>query len=631
MSGGACYIFLLPGFLRVLYKIGKSNNVKERFETLQTSLPDDIKTAWYVYPTDGSNYTSGMLFFIEKTFHRILKDFRYRPDREFFTIDNPESAIKQGIEKLGKLGIRCSYTQDPDKLTLIHDNSPNSEDTDSASEKKQLDELYVNVSNKLTPKPYQVPIYDKLIEWYSSDKPAGKLILPPGIGKSYLTGFLLRTLPQTSNVLVLVPLISIQEDFTKALQLCGVDCNLEILVYNTGKNELPDLSENSYDVIVYDEAHHMLAGGNQLLLKITARKKLFLTATEKIVTESNEEQSNSTHFLSMNDVNVFGEDIYRMGILDAIEKGLLCDYKIYVCDWTEGLNNMIEQLKNNYFRKKIIMFFNNVSESIRITTQLKELEYKAYHIDGDTNKQERKTILDSYQSDDFSIICNVGVIGEGANLPCIDTVIFMESRRSHIGVIQNIGRGLRTYPGKDFCMVIVPESMLKRTSNIIDNIALYDERIKQETEKMCVTNNIGRSANNAEQLDGIVKIIERNSSNVEKFIRKMRMLQIYSWAEYKEYRTKHPDENLPEHPTQNEGYEKFEWKEVPLISKDPYTIEELEEKIPNLIALHKLRTKGYNLLVDLNKLDNRIDVKLIKQLQKNKVLKKWFEVSRNRR
>lgn len=626
MSGGACYIFLLPGFKRVLYKIGKSNNVKERFEKLQTSLPDNIETAWYVYPTDGTDYTSGMLFFIEKTFHRLLKESRYRPDREFFTIKDPEQTIKDAINELNKLGVRCAYTQDPNKLTLVHDNSPNSEDVDGMSEKKQLDELYVNVSNILTPKPHQVPIYEKLLEWYSSDKPAGRLILPPGIGKSYLTSFLLRTLLPTSKVLVLVPLISIQEDFKTALTTCGVKYSVEVLVYNKPRDSSIEVD---YDLIVYDEAHHMLAKVNQQLLKITARKKLFLTATERLVksdlTSSTIEEKNGV--ISMDDVDVFGEDIYRMSLLEAIEKGLLCDYKIYVCDWSKGLKNMINQLKNNYFRKKIIMFFNTISESVRVNEQLNELGYNSYHIDGDTNKQERRRILNSYQTDDFSIICNVNVIAEGANIPSIDTVIFMNTRSSEIGIIQNIGRGLRTHICKDFCMVIVPESMLTRASNIIDNLAIYDERIAQNPEKIFVTNNVGLTEHNAEQLDGIVKIVEKYDTSVNRFIRQLRRDSIYTQSEYKQFCEEQFDldiEKYPEHPVLR--YPMFDWKDVPSVSKSPYTVEELETKIPEIISMYNLKAKGYTLLVTLNRIDYNIDVKVLESLQKNKVLKKWFEV-----
>lgn len=649
MSGGGCYIFLVPGFVSVLYKIGKSNFIQHRFFNLSTSYPDDISVAWYVYPLDESQYTSGMLFFIEKTFHRILQDKRYRPDREFFTLDDPEQIIKDVTTELAKLGFRCAYTKNQADLTRVYDFTlGNSESTDNEKIPTKNDKNYptaftIGSVTKLSPKPHQIEIYEKLTNWYNSIEVSGKLILPPGIGKSYLTGFLLREIKNNPKVLVLAPLIAIKEDFAKAINLCEVPYAVEVLVYNTGKNELTELLKNNYDLIVYDEAHHMLADGNQNLLEIPTKKRLFLTATEKIILnaptthEVKENTSDTYHStLSMNNKDVFGDYIYQMTLLQAIEKNLLCDYKIFVCNWKDGLRSMIEQLKTLYFRKKVIMFFNSVASSKKTTIQLKELNFNAYHIDGETSKTDRQKILSDYESDDFAIICNVSVIGEGANLPFIDTVVFMETRRSEIGIIQNIGRGLRTHKNKDFCMVLVNKSMIKSASCIIDKLAIYDERIIRNPEKIFITNNIGRTPHNEQILDGVVKIVERYDTSMYRFINKLRRMGIYTQDEYTKHRKTLLDSNktdelsdYPLHPS--EKYIEFDWLTVPYVTKTPYTMEELEIKIPEMMSKYKLTTRGRVLIVQLNRLDNNINPALYDNLIKNKVLKKWFDLSRNRR
>jgi superfamily II DNA or RNA helicase len=51
------------------------------------------------------------------------------------------------------------------------------------------------------------------------------------------------------------------------------------------------------------------------------------------------------------------------------------------------------------------------------------------------------------------VLCNVGTIKEGVDLPCIDLIAFCDKKQSRIDIIQCLGRGLRLYGEKRDCLV----------------------------------------------------------------------------------------------------------------------------------------------------------------------------------
>jgi len=346
----ACYIYRHPDHKEwpIVYKIGKANDVKIRHEKLQTAYDNEIVDIWYLYPVLDKDYSSGMLYFIEKKCHSYLEKWR-RSKREFFTIININKCLTDLIYHLNnEVGIRVNITQNIIDLKNLHDYSV----------KDDIEDYPIYPINcQLNPYDYQLEILDSIKKWYISNNISGKLILPPGIGKSYITSFWLRNLPIETKVLVLVPYLSIQDDFKLVIEKCQVRCQVDIVVNNTAWQGI----RTFYDIIIYDEAHHLCSMKNHELLNLESKKKLFLTATEK--TLENED------IPDMSDP-IFGKYIYKMDIIDAIRIGCLVDYKIFLADWTLGLENMIRQLKDIYLRKKIIMFFNNVSLQPIIYTKL---------------------------------------------------------------------------------------------------------------------------------------------------------------------------------------------------------------------------------------------------------------------
>jgi superfamily II DNA or RNA helicase len=58
-------------------------------------------------------------------------------------------------------------------------------------------------------------------------------------------------------------------------------------------------------------------------------------------------------------------------------------------------------------------------------------------ITGKTSSQERREIFDWFQADvdEIRVLCNVGTIKEGVDLPCIDLIAFCDEKHSRIDII----------------------------------------------------------------------------------------------------------------------------------------------------------------------------------------------------
>lgn len=104
---------------------------------------------------------------------------------------------------------------------------------------------------------------------------------------------------------------------------------------------------------------------------------------------------------------------------------------------------------------KTVGFAVNVAHSQHLTNAFNEAGYRFAHLDGGTDKAERKRIIQEYASGDLDGIFNVALFGEGFDLSAIaqtnvtiDAVISANPSQSLSRVMQEWGRGLRPSEGK---------------------------------------------------------------------------------------------------------------------------------------------------------------------------------------
>jgi len=93
--------------------------------------------------------------------------------------------------------------------------------------------------------------------------------------------------------------------------------------------------------------------------------------------------------------------------------------------------------------KRAIVFAPDVEMSIAMAEQFRRAGIRALHIDGETETDVRDDAVRKLKRQELDVLCNVGLFGEGFDLPAIEAVIDASATESYSSYAQRFGRMLR--------------------------------------------------------------------------------------------------------------------------------------------------------------------------------------------
>ena len=288
----------------------------------------------------------------------------------------------------------------------------------------------------------------------------------------------------------------------------------------------------AFDLVICDEAHRTTGqtyeGDEESAFVrvhnndfIKAAKRLYMTATPRIYRDDAKlkAEDGDVALYSMDDEEIYGKDLHVLTFSEAVERGLLVDYKVIVLTVEESqINRRVQKLlkdENNELRvddaakivgcwkalskqdlseslqgdvspmqravafcqvidrKKsnkvgslqIASMFQAVVEEYQSTatdedeTSIK-LHCEARHVDGGMNASEKEEKIQWLKSpapkDTCRILSNVRCLSEGVDVPALDAVLFLTARNSQVDVVQSVGRVMRNAPGKTRGYIVLP-------------------------------------------------------------------------------------------------------------------------------------------------------------------------------
>ena len=283
---------------------------------------------------------------------------------------------------------------------------------------------------------------------------------------------------------------------------------------------------------------------------VRARRRLYMTATPKIYAdvETKHAGNKGDTLFSMDDEAVYGPRIATLSFGQAVERGLLTDYKVLVLAVDESMvgNDLLERVKARAMgggdegealrhvipdmtarmlgavaamSKSVVdcmpaekdPFDDDPDRDSPLTTAIAFCDYvtrtrktkagtyvtnetataletiareyraameergeldqraerylarladiRADYVTGamPTNEREaRLAILREPVRGEAHIVCNVGCLSEGVDVPALDAVIFLSPKKSPIALVQSVGRVMRRFEGKRYGYIIVP-------------------------------------------------------------------------------------------------------------------------------------------------------------------------------
>lgn len=102
--------------------------------------------------------------------------------------------------------------------------------------------------------------------------------------------------------------------------------------------------------------------------------------------------------------------------------------------------------------KKTIAFCAGIDHATDLAADLSDLGIRAEKIDGKT--KNRGEILKRFAGGKIQVLTNYGVLTEGFDDPSVQCILMARPTTSPLVYTQCVGRGLRTAPGKNACIVI---------------------------------------------------------------------------------------------------------------------------------------------------------------------------------
>lgn len=314
--------------------------------------------------------------------------------------------------------------------------------------------------------------------------------------------------------------------------LCGEKkVDIESLFPIDKENHIDPKKTYDFDFIICDEAHRTTgqSGGREdesHFIKVhdndflRAKKRLYMTATPRLYAPAAKKKAeeNSVILCSMDDTTLYGEEFYRIGFGEAVERGLLADYKVLILTVKDSVKDQLpesilsaiadkEEEINTSDAVKLVGVINALSKRVDEDSEsVKEIDpglmhkavafcskitaskattdsfnkyakvlaetfddhideptvqVSARHIDGTMKADERNTLLTWLREaptdgEECRILTNVRCLSEGVDVPSLDAVIFLSSRDSQVDVVQSVGRVMRTAPGKKYGYIIIP-------------------------------------------------------------------------------------------------------------------------------------------------------------------------------
>lgn len=115
---------------------------------------------------------------------------------------------------------------------------------------------------------------------------------------------------------------------------------------------------------------------------------------------------------------------------------------------------MVESHKKYAADRQSVAFTVSVGGAYELADTFNRAGIPAAAADGTTAKGDRRQLLDDFRASKYQVLVNVALWTEGLDLPEISCVHQVRPTQSDGLYTQMIGRGLRTFPGKQDCLLL---------------------------------------------------------------------------------------------------------------------------------------------------------------------------------
>ncbi len=221
-----------------------------------------------------------------------------------------------------------------------------------------------------------------------------------------------------------------------------------------------------FGYIVIDEAHHATSKTYRAVLRYFDPEFLLgLTGTPERAD-------------GQNALEVFQQAAHRMDMETAVKSGILCDVRCFRVQTNIDLRRLkfngsmynykdledkvsipsrnqliVDTYAANVPNRPAVVFCVSVDHAEAMAQLFTGAGYPARAVSGRLNKDTRQAILKQYERGEIKLLCACDVLNEGWDAPQTEVLLMARPTLSKVIYQQQIGRGMRTYPGKQYLVL----------------------------------------------------------------------------------------------------------------------------------------------------------------------------------
>lgn len=240
-------------------------------------------------------------------------------------------------------------------------------------------------------------------------------------------------------------------------------------VQTLSRSRTLDRIKQDFATIICDEAHHSAADSYGRIFEYVAPSNPLLVGFTATPRRSDGKSLDEW----------FSEIVYEMNIVDGISQGWLCDVEgvlvhlkgadfqqlhikrgdydtseleqmLHAANWYEHI--VLAWEKHASDRQTVIFVPPKKAMALQLEQFLCERGHRAKAIIAET--QNRNAIYQAFERREIQILISVDVLTEGWDAPITSCVVMARPTKSQSVYLQAVGRGLRTAPGKQNCLVL---------------------------------------------------------------------------------------------------------------------------------------------------------------------------------
>ena len=300
--------------------------------------------------------------------------------------------------------------------------------------------------------------------------------MPTGTGKTTVFAEIVRKAHEKNkHVLIVVHRTELLEQIAERLQSFGVSVGIISADYTPEDEKevqvatIQTLSRRKNpkaEIVIIDECHHSKAATYKALWTLYPEAR-FLGVTATPVRINGEGFDDLYNILiSVGSLSYFIEHGYLVKMKHLVcsipdiskVKQRMREYDMKMLKNVMLDNSLMANLVESYIKhakgKKTIVFAVDIEHSQNIVERYLEAGIPAAHVDANTSKKERKSILEKFRTGEILVLSNVDIVSEGFDVPDCEAVQLARPTKSLVLYLQQVGRCMRPSEGKEFGIIL---------------------------------------------------------------------------------------------------------------------------------------------------------------------------------